>query len=203
MRVRGGAVYFQAAAHEHSQRGAGRPIMGCFFRGEVMGNEQANESSEAWRGIPERALCTRRWQFLAEADRLFPWARWEGLIAPHYPKRGKGRPPYPLRPLLRLYLLRQWFALSDLAAQEIATDSIAVREFVGLGLTWEAMPPDETTLLNFRRLLDRHGLAPVIACDIAARLARQGWKLRPGEIAEAAMIAGREARPTKPGDLSG
>lgn len=177
--------------------------MGGFFRGEAMGNEQADESSEAWRGIPERALRTRRGQFLAEADRLFPWATWEGLIAPHYPKRGKGRPPYPLRPLLRLYLVRQWFALSDLAAQEIASDSVAVREFMGLGLTWAMMPPDETTLLNFRRLLDRHGLAPIIAGDIAARLARQGWKLRPGEIAEASMIAGREARLAIPGGLSG
>lgn len=157
-----------------------------------MDNEQAGESSEAWRGIPGRALRSRRWRFLAEADRLFPWASWECLIELHYPKRGKGRPPYPLRPLLRLYLVRQWFALSDQAAQEIATDSLAVREFMGLGLTWDTMPPDETTLLNFRRLLERCELAPVIAGDIAECLARQGWKLRPGEIAEAAMIAGRE-----------
>lgn len=177
--------------------------LGGFFRGEEMGNEQADESSKVWRGIPERALRSRRWQFLAEADRLFPWAAWEGLIEPHYPKRGKGRPPYPLRPLLRLYLVRQWFALSDQAAQEIATDSIAVREFMGLGLTWERMPPDETTLLHFRRLLERRELAPVIAGDIAERLARQGWKLRPGEIAEAVLIAGREARPAQPGKSQG
>lgn len=176
---------------------------GRFFRDEVMGNEQADESGGEWRGIPGRALRTRRGQFLAEADRLFPWASWEGLIALHYPKRGKGRPPYPLRPLLRLYLVRQWFALSDLAAQEIACDSVAVREFMGLGLTWAMMPPDETTLLHFRRLLDRHGLAPVIAGDIAACLARQGWKLRPGEIAEASMVAGRDARPPIPAGLPG
>lgn len=178
-------------------------ILGCFFRGEEMDNEQADESSEGWRGIPQRALRSRRWQFFAEADRLFPWDSWEGLIAPHYPKRGKGRPPYPLRPLLRLYLVRQWFALSDQAAQEIATDSVAVREFMGLGLTWTMMPPDETTLLNFRRLLERRKLAPVIAGDIAGCLARQGWKLRPGEIAEAALIAGREARPASPGNSQG
>ena len=86
-----------------------------------------HEQSEEWRGIPTGALRTRRAQFLAEADRLFPWQQWEGMIELHYPKRGKGRPPYPLRPLLRLYLLRQWFALSDQAAQEVATDSMAVR----------------------------------------------------------------------------
>lgn len=162
-----------------------------------------SEQGEDWRGIPFRALRTRRWQFLTEADRLFPWASWKDLIEPHYPKRGKGRPPYPLRPLLRLYLVRQWFALSDQAAQEIATDSLAVREFMGLGLSWETMPPDETTLLNFRRLLERHELAPVIAGGIAERLARQGWKLRPGEIAEAALIAGREAKLAPHGKVQG
>lgn len=154
-----------------------------------MKHDQPSEPADDWRGIPERALRTRRGQFLGEAARLFPWDRWGELIEPHYPKRGKGRPPYPLRPLLRLYLLRQWFALSDLAAQELATDSVAVREF--LGLTWNQTAPDETTLLNFRRLLDRAGLASDIAAEAGACLARQGWKIRPGEIAEAAMIAGR------------
>lgn len=178
--------------------GPGAALQSRFFRGEEMDNEQAEAMAEGWRGIPGRALRTRRGQFLAEADRLFPWASWEGMIEPYYPKRGRGRPPYPLRPLLRLYLLRQWFALSDQAAQEIATDSIAVREFLGLGLTWDTMPPDETTLLHFRRLIDRHGLAPAIAADIAACLERQGWRIRPGEIAEAVMIAGREARPELP-----
>jgi IS5 family transposase len=158
-----------------------------------MEHEQLNE----WRSIPLAALRTRRAQFLAEMDRLLPWQQWEGMIEPHYPKRGKGRPPYPLRPLLRLYLLRQWFALSDQAAQEIAADSMAVREFMGLGLVWGGpggAAPDESTVLNFRRLMDKHGLAAQIAADIVDRLNRQGWKIRPGEIAEAGIVARREVR---------
>lgn len=159
-----------------------------------MEHDQPEELAADWRGIPLAALRTRRAQFLAELDRLLPWQRWEGMIEPHYPKRGKGRPPYPLRPLLRLYLLRQWFALSDQAAQEIATDSMAVREFLGLGLTWDRAAPDETTILNFRRLMDKHGLAAEIAADVADCLNRQGWKIRPGEIAEAGIVARREVR---------
>lgn len=151
---------------------------------EAAGNE--------W-GICALALRTRRAQFLAEAERLFPWEEWEGMIEPYYPKRGKGRPPYPLRPLLRLYLLRQWFDLSDQAAQEIATDSVAVRGFLRLGLTWgkAGAVPDESTILQFRRLIDRHKLAAEIAGDVAACLARQGWKLRHGMLAEAVFIAAR------------
>lgn len=160
-----------------------------------MKRDQPADLADDWRGIPLAALRTRRAQFLAELDRLLPWQQWEGMIEPHYPKRGKGRPPYPLRPLLRLHLLRQWFALSDQAAQEIATDSLAVREFLGLGLTWagtNGAAPDETTILNFRRLIERHGLAKQIAADVADCLNRQGWKIRHGEIAEAGIVARRE-----------
>jgi IS5 family transposase len=159
-----------------------------------MEHEQPDELAAIWRGIPIAALRTRRAQFMAEADRLFPWQQWKDMIEAYYPKRGKGRPPYPLHPLLRLYLLRQWFTLSDQAAQEIATDSIAVREFLGLGLVWGGpgnAAPDETTILNFRRLMDKHGLTAEIAADVADCLKRQGWKIRPGEVAEANITAHR------------
>jgi len=160
-----------------------------------MAHEVEGETLDEWRAIPPAALRTRRAQFLAEADRLFPWRRWESRIESHYPKRGKGRPPYPLRPLLRLYFVRQWFALSDRAAQDAATDSVAIREFLGLGLTWERAAPDETTMHNFRKLIERHGVAGEIAADVAACLARQGWKMRTGEIAEAGIVARLGASP--------
>lgn len=141
--------------------------------------------------IPTNALRTRRAEFLGEMDRLLPWLAWERTIAPHTPKSGKGRPPYPLALLLRYYLLRQWFPLSDRAARDLVADSMAAREFMGLGLTWEKAAPDETTFLNFRRLIERHGLAERIAADLADYLNRQGWKIRPGEIAEAGIVARR------------
>lgn len=161
-----------------------------------MEHDQPDEPEANWRGIPLAALKTRRAQFLAEADRLFPWQQWESMIEPHYPKRGKGRPPYPLRLVLRLYLLRQWFALSDQATQEIATDSVAVREFLGLGLIWGGpgnTVPDETTILNFRRLIERRKLADDIAVDVAECLTRQHWTIRPGDIADPCIVARRMA----------
>ena len=162
-------------------------------QGRTMQTEETPDEHD-YRGIPDRALRTRRAQFLAEADRLFPWQAWADMIEPHYPKRGKHRPPYPLPALLRLYLLQQWFNLSDLAAQEVATDSVAVRHFMGLPLTWDKTAPDESTLLHFRRLLTSRGLAAEIAADAAAALACQGWNLRPGTITEAGIIAARTVR---------
>ena len=158
-----------------------------------MDTDQLLAPDENEWGMPGLALQTRRARFLAEAERLFPWEKWETMIEPHYPKRGKGRPPYPLRPLLRLYLVRQWFELSDQAAQELATDSAAVRGFMRLGLTWakNGAAPDESTILQFRRLIDRHKLAPAIAVDTTACLSVQGWKLRSGMIVEAGLMAVR------------
>lgn len=162
----------------------------------MLDHTQYHNPVPGWRDIPLTALRTRRGRFLAEVDRLFPWRKWECLIELHYPKRGRGRPPFPLRPLLRLHLLQQWFNLSDQAAEELALDSMAVREFLGLGLIWSqaGTAPDESTLLHFRRLLTRHGLAVEIATDAAAALASQGWNLRPGTITEAGIIAARLVR---------
>jgi hypothetical protein len=62
---------------------------------------------------------TRRELFLSEMDAVVPWGRLIGLIAPHYPKAGPkgGRPPMPLETMLRVYFLRNWYALSDPMAE--------------------------------------------------------------------------------------
>ncbi len=148
-----------------------------------------HENEHPWRWVPAGALKTRRALFLGEMDRLLPWARWVDLIEPHYPKRGNGRPPYPLAPMLRLYMVQQWWKLSDRAAQEWATDSVAVRHFMGLPLTWDKGAPDESTFASFRRMLARRGLAVEIATEAAAAIDGQGWKLRPGENTEPAIMA--------------
>ena len=52
---------------------------------------------------------TRREKFLAEMERVVPWARLEALVQPHYPKSGRvGRQPIGLQRMLRMYFLQQW-----------------------------------------------------------------------------------------------
>jgi IS5 family transposase len=70
---------------------------------------------------------------------------------------GNGRPPIGLERMLRLHFLQHWCNLSDPAAEEALYDSIAMRQFVGIDLGRERVP-DETTILNFRHLLERHDL---------------------------------------------
>ena len=43
--------------------------------------------------------ATRRERFLAEMDRIIPWAPFVAVIAPHYVAGGRGRPPVGIKPL--------------------------------------------------------------------------------------------------------
>ena len=67
----------------------------------------------------------------------------------------------PLQAMLRIYFLRQWFSLSDPAAEDSRYDIESMRRFCGIELGDNAVP-DETTILNFRRLLERHRLTEAI-----------------------------------------
>ncbi len=105
-----------------------------------------------------RRRVSRRERFLATMDATIPWARWVGLIEPHYyaSSPGKrGRKAKPVETMLRMYLLQVWFSLSDEGVEDAIYDSYAMRKFLGVDFTSEQVP-DATTLLHFRHLLEEH-----------------------------------------------
>src|SRR5262245_42268334 len=103
---------------------------------------------------------TRREIFLAEMEQVVPWMSLLNLTEPFYPISVRGRQPYPLETMLRVHLMQNWFGLSDPAMEEALYEITPMRAFARLSLT-EAIP-DETTILNFRHLLERNELAPEI-----------------------------------------
>jgi IS5 family transposase len=143
---------------------------------------------------------TRRELFLAEMDGVVPWARLLTLIAPHYPKVGPkgGRPPMPLETMLRVYFLQNWYALSDPMAEETLYDSEAMRRFAGIELGDDRVP-DETTILNFRHLLERHGLTEAMFAEVNAHLADRGITLRSGTLVDATIIDAPSSTKNKAG----
>ena len=130
---------------------------------------------------------TRREVFLEEMELVVPWKALIKLIEPHYPVAGRGRRPYPLESILRLHLMQNWFALSDLAMEEALYEIASLRTFARLSLT-QAIP-DETTILNFRHLLEENDLAEDILKLVNAHLARKGLLLKRGSIVDATIIA--------------
>ncbi|MCA8838172.1 MAG: IS5 family transposase [Proteobacteria bacterium] len=128
---------------------------------------------------------TRRELFLIEMDRVVPWKGLIALIEPYYPKGEGGRPSYPLMAMLRVHLMQNWFGYSDPAMEEALYETTILRQFAGL--TLERIP-DETTILNFRRLLEKHELAAGILAVINGYLGDRGLSLRQGTIVDATLI---------------
>ena len=83
--------------------------------------------------------------------------------------------------------MQNWFALSDPAMQEALYEIASLRNFAGLKLSEPI--PDETTILNFRHMLQEHDLAEDILKRVNALLSRKGLLLKRGSIVNATIIA--------------
>ena len=143
---------------------------------------------QASLGLGNSTRRTRKRQFLDEMERVVPWAALVALIAPHMPAGQRGRPPFPVEAMLRIHFMQQWFTLSDPAMEEALHDVPLFRDFAGLG-GWDDRLPDETTILRFRHLLEKHELAPRILETVNDVLRANGLMLRAGTVVDATLIA--------------
>ena len=82
--------------------------------------------------------------------------------------------------MLRVHCVQLFYNLSGPGMEDLLYEVESVRRFVGLRLTGPL--PDETTILHFRPLLERHGLGEVL-------LASMGHRLKTGTIVDASLIA--------------
>ncbi len=144
---------------------------------------------------------TRKEVFLQEMEQVVPWAALVALIEPH--ARGAhqalgGRPPFAVETMLRIHCLQLWWNLSDPAMEEELHERPLYRRFAGL----DGAPrlPDESTILRFRHLLEKHELAPKVLAAINATLAQQGLMLKTGTIVDASIIAAPSSTKNRKGE---
>jgi IS5 family transposase len=88
--------------------------------------------------------------------------------------------------------------LSDPAMEEALYDTPVMRRFAQLGGLDDV--PDETTILNFRRLLERRDLARKLLAKVNAHLSRKGLSLRGGTIVDATIIAAPSSTKNRDGE---
>ena len=88
--------------------------------------------------------------------------------------------------MLRVHCVQLFYHLSDPGMEDLLYESDPVRRFVGMRLSGPL--PDETTILNFRHLLERHSLGQGLLEEINAHLESQGLRLREGTIVDASII---------------
>lgn len=144
--------------------------------------------SFAAREFVKKPKQTRREKFLGEMEAVVPWEGLLSVIAPYYPKAGNGRRPYELSAMLRIHFMQQWFGYSDAGMEEALHDIPLLRGFAGLDAGLESLP-DETTILNFRHLLERHGLSKRLFAEVTSLLTERGLLLREGTTVDASLIA--------------
>ena len=131
---------------------------------------------------------TRKREFLEQMEKVVPWAVLVQIVAPHYPKSKTGRPPFPIETMLRIHYMQQWFGLSDPAMEEALHDMPLFREFAKLDGVLNRLP-DETTILRFRHLLEKHDLAPDMLRVVNDLLQHKGLLLKTGTVVDATLIS--------------
>ncbi|KAA8554018.1 hypothetical protein FX983_02818 [Pseudomonas frederiksbergensis] len=134
---------------------------------------------------------TRKELFLIEMDWLVPWERLIALVEPYFLQSEIGHTAYPLMAMLRIHLMQDWFGYSDPAMEEALYETTILLLFTGLNLR---RIPDEITLLNFRRFLEKHELAAGIQAMVDGYLGNQGLSLRQGTIVDATLVQTQSTR---------
>lgn len=133
----------------------------------------------------KRLRCER---FLEEMDKVVPWTSFYNKIAPYYIEQETGRPRMDILMMLKIYFLQQWYSLSDREAEEMIYDRNSFQKFLGIDLLSQKAP-DETTILNFRHLLEAHKLQEQFFAVVNSMLEKKGLLMKEGSIVDATILA--------------
>jgi transposase, IS5 family len=130
---------------------------------------------------------SKRELFLDQMNEVVPWPALLALVEPVYSRASNGRQPVGLGIMLRTYFLQQWFGFSDPGMEEAFYDSPLLQRFAGVDLG-VAAAPDETTILRFRHLLEKHDLCVQMLDTLNRYLETKGIRIATGTIVDATII---------------
>jgi len=132
----------------------------------------------------KKLKCER---FLDEMKKVIPWERLTSEITPYYQEQQQGRKKKELLLMMKIYFLQQWYGLSDPGAEEAIYDRASFQKFLEIDLLSQGSP-DETTILNFRHLLEKHNLQKKLFLAVQEHLETKGMILKTGTIVDATII---------------
>ena len=134
-------------------------------------------------------------------DALIPWQSLEDRVRPVYPEDGRGRHTYALSAMLRIHCVQLFYNPFGKLRTGSETPGWRAPVFTGAGSALRVRSgqairgsetlgsqPDETTILNFRHLLERRELGQGLLEEINAHLESQGLKLKERTIVDATII---------------
>ena len=74
-----------------------------------------------------RKRITKREEFLDIMEEIIPWDECVEFVRPYYPSGKRGRPVKGIETMLRMYLLQNWFNLSNEGIEDVVYNSYAFR----------------------------------------------------------------------------
>ena len=98
--------------------------------------------------------------------------------------------------MLRIHCVQLFYNLSDPGMEDLLYEAV---QALHRPEPPEALP-DETTILNFRHLLERHELGKGLLEEINAHLESQGLRLREGTIVDASIIEAPSSTKNRSGE---
>ena len=90
--------------------------------------------------------------------------------------------------MLRMYLLANWFNLSDEGDEDAIYGSYAFRKFAQVDFIRDEQAPDATTLCKLRRLLNENGITKLLFDTIARIIEKHGRIMHGGPTVGATII---------------
>ena len=134
-----------------------------------------------------RKRITKREEFLDIMEEIIPWDEWVEFVRPYYPSGKRGRPVKGIETMLRMYLLQNWFNLSDEGIEDAVYDSYAFRKFMKIDFVNEQVP-DATTLLKFRHMIEKNHIGEAFFNAIKRVMDATGHIMHGGTIVDATII---------------
>jgi IS5 family transposase len=96
-----------------------------------------------------------------------------------------------------MYLLQNWFNLSDEGVEDAIYDSYAMKQFMGVNFGANEQAPDATTLCKFRKLLNENHITEQLFKDVQDVLSEEGKMVQGGTIVDATIIAAPDTKKNK------
>lgn len=132
--------------------------------------------------------------FFAKCNQYIPWETLAEPLKDMYSNNTSkgGANNWPVVMMVKCMMLQKWFNLSAPMLEEMLSDRISFRRFVGL--TMDEKTPDETVFVVFGRRLRKHGHSATLFDKTVEILKQRGLILEEGICVDATIIEAPRGR---------
>lgn len=143
-----------------------------------------------------REKVTRTQKFLTEMEAIIPWKIFREILR-DWKTAEVGRKGFAPETMLRMWLLQNWYGLSDELTEERIYDSFSFQRFLKIDL--ESPIPDATTLCRFREWMVARGIQEKLFSVVNRFLEEHGLLVKKGTMEDATVIETATSRKNEKG----